>query len=203
MADPAARPTPPSLLLRIRDVADEESWRTFEQTYAPLVFRYCRRHGLQHADADDVTQEVLAAVARAIRSFDYQPQRGRFRDWLGAVTRSRLARFHARRGKEVKADPGDAPLEQVAGPADDPEWAEQFNARVLESALERIRPHFEAPTWQAFEGSWLRDRPAADVAAELAMPVAKVYVARSRVLKRLREEVALLAEDLLPGLSAD
>jgi RNA polymerase sigma-70 factor (ECF subfamily) len=199
MANLASRQTPPSLLLRIRDAQDVESWQTFVDAYAPLVYRYVRRSGLQDADAADVTQDVLAKVARAIRNFEYQPQRGRFRDWLGAVTRSQLARFHARLGKDVKPA-GEEQLETVAGPSADAEWGDQFNARILEVALERVRPSFEPSTWQAFEQSWLRERPADEVAAELGLPVAKIYVARSRVLKRLREEVLLLADEVLPNL---
>jgi RNA polymerase sigma-70 factor (ECF subfamily) len=198
MENLASRQTPPSLLLRVRDPGDAESWQTFVGVYAPLIYRYCRRCKLQDADAADVTQEVLAQVARSIRTFEYQPERGRFRDWLGAVTRSKVVRFHARRGKEEAA--GEEQLEGV-GPAADAEWAEQFNARVLQAALERVRPHFEPSTWEAFEQSWLHDQPAPAVAQALGLEVVKVYWARSRVLKRLREEVRVLAEEL-PDLPA-
>ena len=91
--------TRPSLLLRLRDAADAASWQTFAETYAPLIYRHCRRHGLQDADAADVTQEVLDQVVRSIRTFEYRPERGRFRDWLGTVTRHKLARFHRRQGR--------------------------------------------------------------------------------------------------------
>jgi hypothetical protein len=87
-SEPEPGPTQPSLLLRIRDAFDAESWRTFVSIYAPLIYRSCRRRGLQDADAADVGQEVLAQVARSIREFEYQPGRGRFRDWLGSVVRN-------------------------------------------------------------------------------------------------------------------
>src|SRR5271165_2382604 len=77
-----AMQTRPSLLLRLRNGSDADAWRTFIGIYAPLVYGFARRHGLQDADASDLTQEVSGEVCRAIRSFEYQPERGRFRDWL-------------------------------------------------------------------------------------------------------------------------
>ncbi len=97
VVDPAAMQTRPSLLIRLRDVADADAWRTFVATYAPLVHRFGRRQGLQDADAADLTQDVLGEVCRAIRSFEYEPARGRFRDWLLVITRRRSARFQERR----------------------------------------------------------------------------------------------------------
>jgi RNA polymerase sigma-70 factor (ECF subfamily) len=198
MTDPVSRQTPPSLLVRIRDARDAESWQTFVDLYAPLVYRYCRRRGLQEADAADVSQEVLLQVARSIRTFEYSPDRGRFRDWLGTVTRGKLVRWREKRDRAVNAT-GDGSADALAAavaPEADTEWADAFNGHVLRAALERIRPHFEPATWRAFELEWLGNRPAAEVARELGMAVTAVYVAKSRVLKRLRDEVLLLAEDV-------
>jgi RNA polymerase sigma-70 factor (ECF subfamily) len=185
------------LLLQIRDVHDAASWQTFLDIYAPLVHRYCRRRGLQDADAADVCQEVLAQVARSIRTFEYQPERGRFRDWLGQVTRSKLGRFvHKQRQRErgcgCTVDP--EMLDDVAGAEVDAEWTDEFNARVLRASLERIRPHFAVSTWQAFALVWLENRPTREVARELNLAVAAVYVAKSRVLKCLRQDLLHLAD---------
>src|SRR6516164_626136 len=103
MADLATQQTRPSLLLQIRDVRDTASWQTFVDVYAPLVHRYCRRRGLQDADAADVCQEVLGQVACSIRAFEYMPERGRFRDWLSRVTRSKLGRFAHKQGQLERA----------------------------------------------------------------------------------------------------
>jgi RNA polymerase sigma-70 factor (ECF subfamily) len=196
MSDPSSiLHTRPSLLFRIRDPADAAAWKTFVDTYGPLVYRHGRRRGLQDADAADLTQEVLSQVARGIANFDYQPQRGRFRDWLGTVTRRSLGRFTAKLGKLPACDEG---LERVEAPQADSEWTADFNARVLESALERIRPNFEPATWRIFELVWIENRSSVATADELGVPVETVYVAKSRVLKRLEEEVLLLAEDLFP-----
>ena len=198
MASPDPDPTRPSLLLRIRDPRDAEAWTTFLRTYTPLVYRYCRRRGLQDSDAADVAQEVMAQVARSARGFDYRPERGRFRDWLGRIAHQKLALHHRLNRRAARgaggADPDLPALEAAEDPG--PEWGEEFNAQVLRAALERARPHFEPATWRAFERTWFEDRPAAVVARELDLPIAAVYLAKSRVLKRLRDEVITLAEDV-------
>lgn len=199
MADSFAdEPTRPSLLLRLRDAADGEAWHTFASAYAPLVYGYCRRCGLQDADAADVAQGVLAQVALTMRGFVYERDRGRFRDWLRVVTRNRVLRFLGRKtpeGRGVGGGEFDRLSEECVGQAD-AEWCDEFHARVLAVALERIRPLFEPPTWRAFERVWRDDRSPLETSRELALAIDLVYSAKSRVLKRLREEILMLAEDL-------
>jgi RNA polymerase sigma-70 factor (ECF subfamily) len=189
---PSDSGTRPSLLVRLRDLTDAESWQTFVTTYAPLIYAYCRRRGAQDADAADVAQEVLTRVARAVRTFEYQPERGRFRDWLGTVTRRALALYQRKQAREARG----AELGQVIDPEPEAEWTADFHARVLGVALERIRGHFEAATWGAFLRVWQDGRPALEVSRELSLSIDSVYAAKSRVLKRLWEEVRMLAEDL-------
>jgi RNA polymerase sigma factor (sigma-70 family) len=194
MEEPSSSNTRPSLLVRIRDHLDQESWQAFVDSYAPLVYRYARRKGLQDADAADITQEVMAEVARCIRSFEYQPDRGRFRDWMGTLAHRRLVRHFEKLGRVE----GDVPLsvdESSSAPADS-EWTDEFNARIFQLASDRARPHFEPETWSAFEKVWIEGRPAGEVAAEMGRPIDWVYVAKSRVLKRLEREVLELAEDV-------
>lgn len=146
-----------------------------------------------------MAQEVLAQVARSIRSFEYQPGRGRFRDWLGTITRRKIARFVATRDRGDRAAGGeqaDGHLGAIESPEADTEWTSAFHDRILQVALARVRPDFEPTTWVAFERIWLDDRPSAETAAELGLTIDAVYAAKSRVLKRLREEVVALAEDL-------
>ena len=148
-----------------------------------------------------MTQEVLAQVARSIRSFEYQPERGRFRDWLGVVALNKLRQFLRKEDQQVRGRGGldsEACLDGLKAVETDTAWTAQFNAHLLQVALERIRPHFEPASWQAFERTWLKDCSAAEAAAALGLPITAVYVAKSRVLKRLREEVLMLAEDF-PG----
>jgi len=195
---PSSLSTRPSLLLRLRDPSDQASWATFVDAYAPLVYRYARRQGLQDADCADVTQEVMLEAARCLGSFEYQPERGRFRDWLGTLTRRKLARFFRKSSRGGSAKGGadsDEPLAEIAEQPD-ATWNDEFNAQVLNVALERIRPEFEDFTWRAFERVWRDSLPAAEAATELKLPLMTVYSAKSRILKRLREEILLLAEDI-------
>jgi RNA polymerase sigma-70 factor (ECF subfamily) len=196
MSEPESGPTQPSLLLRIRDASDEESWRTFVSIYAPLIYRSCRRRGLQDADAADVGQEVLVQVARSIRGFDYLPERGRFRDWLGAVVKHRVSRFLDNEVRGVRGAVVDEPLENLDAGEADGEWASEFYVHLLSTALGRIHDRFELSTWNAFEAVWLHNRESDQVARDLALPIEAVYLAKSRVLKRLREELMILAEDV-------
>jgi RNA polymerase sigma-70 factor (ECF subfamily) len=189
---PSDSGTRPSLLVRLRDLTDVESWQTFVTTYAPLIYGYCRRRGAQDADAADVTQEVLTRVARAVRTFEYQPERGRFRDWLGTVTRNALAMYQRKQARQAAG--GD--LDRMIDPEPEAEWTADFHAQVLRVAMERVRGHFEPPTWTAFLRVWQDGRPALEVAQELGLSIDSVYAAKSRVLKRLWEEVRMLAEDL-------
>lgn len=190
---PSEATTRPSLLGRLRDPADGASWQTFVGTYGPLIYGYCRLRGLQDADAADVGQEVLASVARAMRTFEYRPEQGRFRDWLGMVTRNAIRAFQ-RRGQDGTAST--AALDEVVGPELDAEWTDEFYAQVLRVALGRVQGEFEPPTWHAFEAVWRRGQPPQEVAAQRGVSIWVVYSAKSRVLRRLREEVLMLAEDL-------
>jgi RNA polymerase sigma-70 factor (ECF subfamily) len=185
--------------MRLRDIADTDSWQTFVKTYAPLIYSYCRHRGVQDADAADIAQEVLTQVAQSMRTFEYRPERGRFRDWLGTVTRHKMSRFLRQLERGPRAAGGDAALDnlsQAVAPEADTEWSAEFNAQVLRVSLERIRPLFEPDTWRAFERVWKDNQPALETAQELSLSIDKVYAAKSRVLKRLREEILMLAEDL-------
>jgi RNA polymerase sigma factor (sigma-70 family) len=185
--------TRPSLLLRIRDPQDAEAWQTFVDVYGRLVYRHGRAKGLHHEDAEEVTQIVFAQVSQSIRTFDYRPELGRFRDWLGTVTRHEIQRFLKKRGHGDQT--AQDVLDQVGAREEDTAWAEAFHAHVLAAALARCRPHYTDQTWRAFELVWLEKRSAAQVAQELNLRIDKVYVAKSRVLDRLEQEVRELAED--------
>jgi len=197
--------TRPSLLVRIRDSQNAESWRTFVELYTPPVLRYCRLRGLQDADAADVTQEVMVQVARSVRSFRYSPERGRFRDWLGTIVRRRVNRHLTTKKLGTAGVGGDLTSEAAINPranSADAEWTAEFNAQILRTALDRVRPLFGAPIWDAFASVWLNNRTAAETASTLRVSLEAVYVAKSKVLKRLEQEVLELAEDLpLAGMN--
>jgi RNA polymerase sigma-70 factor (ECF subfamily) len=191
--------TRPSLLVRIRDARDREAWGQFVEIYAPLVYDMARRRGLQDADAADLTQEVLRSVAGAIGRLDYDPRRGTFRSWLFTVTRNAINSFFES-GRRVPRGSGDSSvqvwLENQPGPDEDSaEWDRDFQRRVLDYATERARLAFEDDTWQAFARTAIEGKPVKDVATALGMTVGAVYIARSRVLGRIKEEVQKLVDE--------
>ena len=185
--------TRPSLLLRLRDAADREAWRQFVELYAPLVFRFARRRGLQDADAADLAQDVLHAVARSCERLEYDPRKGSFRGWLFTVVRTRLSNFRDRRRTHPDRGSGDTDvqhvLDDVASPEEAAWWDAEHERRLFAWAAEQVRPHVEPATWQAFWQTAVEGRPAKDVAAELGLNVASVYVAKGRVLARLKEVI--------------
>lgn len=187
-----------SLLIRVRDAQDHESWRMFIDLYMPLVHRYCVSQGLQSADAQDATQEVFVLVSRAIRRFDYDPAKGRFRGWLGKLT-FRTIRRQQQNDNRPDAAVGeagdDSAFDQFEGEVD-PVWIEVFNARVCQAALDRIRPEFDTDVWRAFQLTWIDNRSADEAAQAVGRPKSWVYLNKFHVLKRLKQEVQFLTADV-------
>jgi RNA polymerase sigma-70 factor (ECF subfamily) len=191
-----APPTAPSLLVRIRDERDGDSWSRFVFTYQPLVSEFLRRQGLQEADAADLTQEVLARVAAAIKSFEYEPQRGAFRGWLFTIVKNCQRRFYEHR-KIGQQGSGDTRVMHVlaevpAADADEDEWNLEYERHLLARAAREVRGDFRDETWQAFWATAVDGRSAQSAASELSMSVAAVYMAKHRVTSRLREHIRYL-----------
>lgn len=185
--------TPPSLLLRIRDHADDESWGDFVEVYSPMIYSFCRSRGLQANDAADVTQEVLLRLSKAIRNFEYDRGRGLFRDWLARIVLNEIRR----QASKAKQPPINLEEQSVPAAQDDSQWQEHFQQHIFQTALGRCKPHFAEETWRLFELSWLQDQSVDEVAVATNCSRDQVYVARSRVLKRLRYEVVNLSDDLV------
>jgi RNA polymerase sigma factor (sigma-70 family) len=184
-----------SLLLRIRDMRDEEAWAEFVQIYGPVVYRLARKHGLQDADASDVTQEVFRDVVGAAGRFDYDPERGSFRGWLFTVARNRLRKFAGERRRRGTAGGGQLAVQPA--PEEAANWDREYEQRLFEWAAAKSRDHFRESTWQAFWRTAVGEEEPAAVAAALGMSVGAVYIARSRVLARIRQEL-LSIEGRLP-----
>jgi RNA polymerase sigma-70 factor (ECF subfamily) len=185
-----------SLLVRIRDPAGDEAWRQFVALYAPLVYGFSRRRGLQDADAADLTQDVLRAVTTAAGRLQYDPQRGSFRSWLFTVARNNLNTFldNRRRRPGGQGDGGTSAqiaLEEHPAREDDEAllWGQDFQRQRFAWAAGQIRGGFEERSWQAFWRTAVEGRPARQVAVELGLSLGAVYIARSRILARLRERI--------------
>lgn len=183
--------TPPSLLDRIRDHDDRLAWETFFDVYSPLLYDYCRKRGLQSSDAADVVQETLLRVAKGILKFEYDPRRGRFRDWLYRIVFNEICRA-SKKNEPIK---NLSTLEHETAIVEDQQWNDHFHNSILRTALQRIEPRFEAATWEAFTQVWLENQPAPDVAVRMQRSLEFVYLSKSRVIKRLRLEVEQLADE--------
>lgn len=189
--------TRPSLLVRIRDFRDEAAWSEFSLLYTPLIYRFARRSGLQDADAVLVTQDVLVTVARTIHRFEYDRAVGSFRGWLKVVTRSRISDFMQAQGRHVQGTGDTGVLQVIDAQPDESQpdlWEREFRRSLFEWAVERIRFEFEDTTWQAFWMTSVDAKETKDVAEELELSVGAVYIARSRVLARLRQEIRQVDE---------
>jgi RNA polymerase sigma-70 factor (ECF subfamily) len=162
--------------------------------YAPLVYGFARKRGLQDADAADLTQEVLRAVAGAAERLDYDPQKGSFRGWLFTVARNKLLNFLAQQRRLVQGA-GDTSAQdlleaQPAGEEDEAAlWDKDYERRIFAWVAERVRGGFQDSTWLAFWQTAVDGRSAKAVAESLGMTVGAVYIAKSRVLARLKEQI--------------
>jgi RNA polymerase sigma-70 factor (ECF subfamily) len=187
-----------SLLERIRDGGDGEAWRLFVDLYGPLVYGLGRKHGLQDADAADLTQDVLQSVASAVRSLVYDPRRGAFRGWLYTIARNRL--LDLKRRKCLVQGSGDSGMqqwleEQPAPGEPESDWDRDYERRVFAWAAERVRVDFRPSTWQAFWLTAVEGLTSEEAARQLGLSLGAVHVARSRVLARLKETVRPLLEE--------
>src|SRR4051812_33361107 len=186
-------PTRASLLVRLRDPRDGAAWRQFVDLYAPLVYGYARKQGLQDADAADLSQEALAAVAGAVGRLEYDPARGSFRNWLFTVVRHKLSNWH-RSQKNRTFGSGDTAthrlLEQCPLPqTEDAAWEAEWEQSVFAWACEQVRQGVTDITWQAFWRTAMDGQPTRQVADDLGLTTTAVYLARRRVLARLKELV--------------
>ena len=191
-------PTRPSLLVRLRDPGDQEAWRTFLDLYGPLIYAFGRKHGLQDADAADLTQAVLAAVHGSIGRLDYDPARGTFRGWLYGVARNQLGKWRRSQGKD-RASGDTEQLNQLAelpAPDDAADWWEyEYQRRCFLVASERVRPQVQESSWHAFWWTAVDGRPPSDVAVELQLSLGALYTAKSRVLALIKKEIQNLVEE--------
>jgi RNA polymerase sigma factor (sigma-70 family) len=182
-----------SLIVRLRDLADQEAWREFVEIYRPVVYRMARLKHLQHADAEDLAQQVMSAVAKAIDRWEPDATRGRFRTWLRRIAENLIVNALTRRvsdrasGEEAERER----LSQEAAPeGPDSELLRAESKRELFGwAARQIRAEFQTETWEAFWDTAVEGREVKSVARMSGKTVGAVYAARSRVMRRLKEKV--------------
>jgi RNA polymerase sigma-70 factor (ECF subfamily) len=187
------------LVVRIRDPHDGSAWIEFVDIYSPVLYRFLQRRGLQDADAADVMQEVFRTVARSVKDFRGRCGRGSFRRWLMTIARSRVCDFLARRARQARGS-GDTEVlklmeEQPAEMNGEDFLEQEYRRSVLDWAAEQIRGEFQQSTWQAFWETNVEGKDTKSVAKSLGMSIGAVYIARSRVLARLKKQVRKIEED--------
>ncbi len=181
-----------SMLQRLM-MHEHDSWQRFNALYGSIILSWCRSAGLQSEDAADVRQEVFQSVARKISLFRRENPNASFRGWLWTITHNKLCDFW-RRNQQIPHAPGGTSFQQhlQALPAEQsdslaPATAEE-TGMLFRRALELIQTDFEPRTWQAFWRVAIEGESVKEVATLLAMTPGAVYVAKSRVLQRLRQE---------------
>lgn len=175
-------------MAQARDRSDQAAWRRLTSLYEPLVTRWVRPHVDQRADAEDLVQEVLATLVRELPQFDHNCRPGAFRTWLRRIAVNRLRAYWDRRATGAGITPPGALDELVdSSSALSRAWDEEHDRHVTRELLATIRLEFEGATWRAFERQVHDGAAAATVAAEMGLSVNAVLIAKSRVLKRLRE----------------
>jgi RNA polymerase sigma-70 factor (ECF subfamily) len=180
--------TSATLLERLRQTDPGEAWVRFVQLYTPLLFDWSRRLGLQDQDAADLVQDVFTTLVRKLPEFQYDRARG-FRRWLRTVLLNRWRDLARRRAVGPAVTAGVALEELPAADGPDPFDEVEYRQHLLGRALRLMQAEFSPNIWKACWEHVVLGRPAADVAADLGICAGTVYVAKSRVLCRLRQEL--------------
>ena len=194
--------TSQTLLLRIREPSDGAAWSEFARLYTPLLRKFALLRGVEAQDVDDLVQEVLKTVSQAIRGFKYDAERGTFRSWLFIVTRSKVARHfkaQARSPRGTGSETVRLMLEAQPAPEEEQDWDLEYRRRMFAWAAELVQQEVAEKTWRAFWMMTVEEKTAADAAKALGMTTGAAYVAKSRVIARMRERIASVAGETLDG----
>lgn len=197
-------PTRWTLIARLKDWDDQESWRVFFDTYWKLIYGVAIKSGLSHAEAQDVVQETVISVSKNMKSFRADPAFGSFKSWLLNLTRWRITDQMRKRGRDVHPAPGGArsdastdskstPFEgRVADPSGsalDKIWEEEWERHVIEAALEKVKKQAGARHYQVFYLHAIKQVPPAKVAETLGIKVDQVYLIKHRLTKVFEEAI--------------
>lgn len=200
-------PTRATLLARLKDWGDQESWRRFFETYWKLIYSAALKSGLRESEAEEVVQETVLSVARTMPDFRYDPAHCSFKTWLLHLTRKRIAdQYRKRPPARMNAPPPDeradrtATIERVPDPAPielDRIWEEEWQKNLMDAALESAREQVSSRQYQIFDLYVNKGWSAAEVARTLHVNVGQVYLARHRVLALVKKEIRKLERQRL------
>jgi RNA polymerase sigma-70 factor (ECF subfamily) len=179
-----------TLLERVRVRSDDRAWDRFVTLYTPFLLVCARRAGLHENDAADLVQDVFLHLLDELPKFQYDAGRKSFRGWLKTVTVNKCRERWRKRSLDTLL----YPAAELAAVEDEAFWEQDYRDLLMQRALGVMQNEFETKTWRACWEFTVSGRKAADVAAELGMTEAAVFMAKSRVLKRLRQELSGLIE---------
>lgn len=190
-----------SLLARIHQSGDADSWNRLVELYAPLMHGWLRWYEVNEADADDLVQEVLTVVCQELPQFNHNARIGAFRSWLRKILVHRLQNYWRGKKQLPPAKGGSSLLEHLNQLEDENSqlshiWNEQHDRQVIARLMELVRPKFEPKTWEAFRRQMFEGQEAREIAADLGLGIGSVYMARNRVLAALRGEAEGIVETL-------
>jgi RNA polymerase sigma-70 factor (ECF subfamily) len=196
VVDPAL--TRASLLIQLREKENHGAWQEFVKLYGPIIYGFARKRGLQDADAADLMQDVMRSVSGAISRLEYDQKQGTFRGWLFTITRNKIFNFLSARRIRPQAS-GDSGTNQMLNAHPDENdgsetWEQEYQRRLAAMAMEQIRGEFEAKTWRAFELTAVQGIAAAEASQQIGLSPGAIYVAKSRVLARLKKAVDVLRQ---------
>ena len=188
-----------SLIAQVRDPANHEAWEQFSRIYRPIVFRLARGRGLQEADADDLSQRVLLAIAQAIPDWQQQAPPTRFRHWLQRIAKNAIINALTR-GHRFSAAGGTDVLDLLAGvPAENDDIERrielEYQRQIYRKAAEVVRDSVQESTWQAFVQTVVEGASTESVATRMGKTIGNVHAARSRIMRRLQTVVKQLQEE--------
>ncbi|MEM7806938.1 MAG: sigma-70 family RNA polymerase sigma factor [Planctomycetota bacterium] len=189
-----------SLISRIGSPGDTQAWTEFVQLYGPLVYSIARRRGLQDADACDLVQDVMREVSRSVTRFEPDPELGRFRGWLGVIVRRMLSRFFERSRRQVVGTGGTTNhlvISVALGEEEEDAWDQEHRQHMFRWAAGRVHCEFTETTWRAFWLTAVDGVSAKRAAEECGLSVGAIYIAKSRVLNRLRQMLDQVDDPLL------
>ena len=198
-------PTRYSLLSRLQNWNDQESWKFFFDTYWRLIYSIALKSGLTETEAQDVVQETIISVAKDIHKFKRDRALGSFKGWLRNLTRWRIAdqlrrRMQSRLDEDLTTRDNVPPVEiaeipDPAGGALDDIWEQEWRSNLFEAALERVKRKVKEEHFQIFDLHVIREWPVIQVAQTLNISVGQVYLAKFRLLARIRKEVRKLEQE--------
>ncbi|MGA2442423.1 MAG: sigma-70 family RNA polymerase sigma factor [Tepidisphaeraceae bacterium] len=197
-----AENTRSSLLRRLHDVNDQQSWGEFYEVYHPLLLRYVRSHDVEAHDAEDLVQDIfINKLRQAMTTFDFDRERGRFRTWLFQVTINAIRDWARSRQNRVVVGQDSAFTGPVVPSVTEElsrQWEQYHHEQIMQFAIKKSREFFEPKTWACFEQRMLQGRPGPEVAEELGLSVNAVYTNAHRALEKIRELCEQHDEELTP-----